>query len=188
MNPLYDYVSTPLILLLVGRVMLYRCVAVLAATLFSFPVLGADFAGRVVRVIDGDTTEVLHEGRAEQVRLNGIDCPEMGQAFGRRAKQFTSDRAFGKTVSVKVLARDRYDRIIGEVTLPDGKSLNLELVSADYAWWYRRYAPNDHVREKLENEARNAKRGLWVDPIPVPPWEYRRSHGAVLNYAKRTEG
>lgn len=65
---------------------------------------------------------------------------------------------------------------LGDVTLPDAKYLNWELVKAGYAWWYRRYAPNDHALDKLENEARNAKRGLWVDPNPIPPWKWRKSN------------
>jgi len=57
---------------------------------------------------------------------------------------------------------------------PDGRSLNRELVRAGFAWWYRRYAPDDETLEQLEREARGAKRGLWVDPDAVPPWEWRR--------------
>ena len=114
----------------------YRCSALIVVFLLSVAVFGKDFSGRVVRVIDGDSIEVLHGGRAEQLRLSGIDCPEMGQAFGRRAKQFTSQLAFGKEVAVKVVEYDRYDRTLGEVTLPDGKDLNRELVRAGYAWWY----------------------------------------------------
>jgi micrococcal nuclease len=152
---------------------------IIVDSLFSVPAFGADFSGRVVRVIDGDSIEVLHEGNAEQVRLSGIDCPELGQAFGRRAKQFTSQLAFGKEVVVRVNGYDRYDRTIGGVTLPDGKNLNQELVKAGYAWWFRRYAPNDHMLERLEKEAREARRGLWADPNPIPPWEYRRTHGRI---------
>lgn len=87
-----------------------------------------------MRVIDGDRIEVLHGGRTEQVRLSGIDCPELRQAFGRRAKEFTSQLAFAKEVAIKVPGYDRYDRTIGDVTLPDGKNLNRELVKAGYAW------------------------------------------------------
>ena len=54
------------------------------------------FAGRVVGVTDGDTISVMRDGRSVRVRLEGIDCPERGQDFGQRAKQFTSDMAFGK--------------------------------------------------------------------------------------------
>ncbi len=71
------------------------------------------------------------------------------------------------------LGQDRYGRTIGEVMLPDGRVLNHELVKAGFAWWYRKYAPDDDALEQLEQEARDAKLGLWVDPHPVPPWEWR---------------
>ncbi len=66
---------------------------------------------------------------------------------------------------------DRYGRTIGEVILPDGRIVNRELVRAGFAWWYRKYAPEDETLKELEAEARDAKRGLWADASPVPPWE-----------------
>lgn len=134
-----------------------------------------DFVGRVVGVSDGDTIEVLRAGRAVRVRLHGIDCPESRQAYGTRAKQFTAQLVFGKTVAVQVHGTDQYGRILGEVILPDGRSLNRELVRNGYAWWYRRYS-NDLVLQQLEQEARRERRGLWQDRNPVPPWEFRREH------------
>ena len=62
--------------------------------------LAADFTGRVVGISDGDTISALHDGRAEKIRLNGIDCPEKRQAFGQRAKEFTSKLVFGRDVTV----------------------------------------------------------------------------------------
>ncbi len=135
--------------------------------------LAADFTGRVVGISDGDTITVLHNGKGERIRLHGIDCPEKRQAFGKRAKQLTSNLVFGKTVTVQVVDRDRYGRTIAEVLLPDGRSLNRELVKAGFAWWYWRYVPDDETLAQLEREARRAKRGLWADPNPVPPWEWR---------------
>lgn len=123
---------------------------------------------------DGDTIDVLREGRAVRVRLEGIDTPERGQPFGTRAKQFTSDLVFGKTVAVQVKGTDQYGRILGEVILPDGRSLNRELVRNGYAWWYRRYS-DDPVLQQLEEEARRERRGLWRDQNPIPPWEFRRA-------------
>ena len=122
--------------------------------------------------MDGDTIEVMHLGEAERIRLNGIDCPEKAQAFGQRAKQFTSDLAFGKVVTVKVMGHDRYGRTVGEVALPDGRNLNRELVKVGLAWWYQRYS-NDATLGQLESEARATKRGLWSDPQPIPPWKFR---------------
>jgi len=71
-----------------------------------------DFSGKVVGISDGDTIRVMHEGRAERVRLWGIDAPESGQPWGTRAKQFTGDVAFGKTVTVRVRDIDRYKRTV----------------------------------------------------------------------------
>ncbi len=132
----------------------------------------ADFTYKVVGVSDGDTITVLHDGKAERIRLHGIDCPEKRQAFGNRAKQFTSTLVFGTTVTVQVMDRDRYGRTVGVVLLPDGRSLNHELVRAGLAWMYRRYT-NDQGLSDLEEEARVARRGLWADANPVPPWAWR---------------
>ncbi len=144
----------------------------LSYALFATPALAADFTGRVVGVSDGDTITVLHNGTGERIRLHGIDCPEKRQAFGNRAKQFTSTLVFGNTVTVQVLDRDRYGRTVGVVLLPDGRSLNHELVRAGLAWMYPRYT-NDQSLSDLEEEARVARRGLWADPHAVPPWEWR---------------
>ena len=132
------------------------------------------FSGRVVAVSDGDTIQVMHDGRAEPVRLWGIDCPEKGQPFGARARQFTGDLAFGKDVKVIVRDVDRYSRTVGEIILPDGRNLNRELVRAGLAWWYRQYARGDRELRRLETEARAARRGLWADAHPLSPWEWRR--------------
>ena len=78
-----------------------------------------------------------------------------------------------RTVTVQVVTTDRYGRTVGEVVLPDGRSLNQELVRAGYAWWYRKYS-DDAVLEALEAEARGARRGLWAELDPVPPWAWRR--------------
>jgi micrococcal nuclease len=133
-----------------------------------------EFSGKVVGVTDGDTIKVLRLGRQVRVRLYGIDCPEKKQAFGNRAKRYTSDLVFAKTVTVKVKDIDRYQRIVGEVILPDGRNLNQELVRAGLAWWYQRYAKTDRKLERLEQIARKNKRGLWADPDPLPPWDFRK--------------
>ena len=77
-----------------------------------------------------------------------------------------------KTVTVQFVDRDRYGRTVGVVLLPDGRSLNHELVRAGLAWMYRRYTNNQSLSD-LEEEARVARRGLWVDANPIPPWEWR---------------
>lgn len=136
--------------------------------------LAEEFIGRVVAVPDGDDVLVVRAGIPKDVRLNGIDCPEKRQAYGWRATQFTSDHTLGKDITVRTHGLDKYGRIIGDVILPDGSILNRELVQAGLCWWYRKYAPNDTVLAGLEKEARDGKRGLWVNPNPVPPWEWRK--------------
>ncbi len=102
---------------------------------------------------DGDTITVLHERRPETVRLNGIDAPEKGQAFGERAKQFIGQLSFGQIVEVIVRDQDRYGRTVADVRLSDGRSLNHEVVRGGYAWWFRRYS-GDASLAVLESEAR----------------------------------
>ena len=148
------------------------CGALLAA--WATTVGAAELDGPVVRILDGDTIEVLHNQRPERIRLSGIDCPEKGQAFGKRAKHAASDLAFGKEVTAPDHGQDKYGRTLGDVILPDGMNLNQELVKQGWCWWYRKYAPGDTVLEGLEKEAREAKKGLWADPQPVPPWEWRK--------------
>ena len=75
--------------------------------------------------------------------------------------------------TVRTFGLDKYGRTIGDVFLPDGRMLNEELVREGLAWWYREYAPGNGTLEKLEAEAREAKRNLWSHKKPVPPWVYR---------------
>lgn len=131
------------------------------------------FTGRVVSVRDGDTLDVMRGGRTERVRLVGIDCPEWGQPFGRRAKREASTLAGGAEVRVDGRGRDRLGRLLAEVILPDGRSLNREMVRAGLAWWYRRYSKDGEL-QALEAEARRNRRGLWAGAAAVPPWEYRQ--------------
>lgn len=150
-----------------------NCIVIAVCLLIPTVVLAESFSGKVVKASDGDTISVMHRGRAQRIRLHGIDTPEKGQAFGNRAKKFTSDLVFGRIVTVQVVDMDRYGRIVGEVILADGRSLNRELVRAGLAWWYREYSKDKSLGE-LEERARTARRGLWIDPNPIPPWEFRK--------------
>lgn len=141
--------------------------------LLALPMLAvAQTRGKVVSVKDGDTIEILAEGRPVRVRLTGIDCPEKAQPYGQTAKQFASDLCFEDTVTVLGSERDRYGRLLGTVMLADGRNLNTELVRAGLAWHYVKYS-QDAQLAALETEARAAKRGLWADPQPVAPWDWR---------------
>lgn len=129
---------------------------------------------KVVGVKDGDTIELLRNGKTETVRLFGVDTPEKTQAYGQRARQYTSDLVFGKNVRLIVNNTDRYGRTVGTIILPDGRSLNEELVRNGYAWHYKAYS-NDLKLANLETDARRYKRGLWQEANPVAPWDFRKN-------------
>ncbi len=133
----------------------------------------SEFSGKVIKVSDGDTLDVLYENRAIRIRLAEIDCPEKKQPFGEKARRYAAELAAGREVTVKVKDRDRYGRIVAEIILPDNRSLNAEMLKAGFAWWYRDYSKDKNL-EELERKAVEAKIGLWADPDPVPPWVFRR--------------
>lgn len=140
---------------------------------FCGPWLLADFTGKVVAVADGDTVTVLRGTEQIKVRFDGIDAPERKQPFGTRARQFVADACFGETVTVREKGEDRYGRMIAVIEMPDGKSLNLQCVEAGFAWWYRKYAPDSRQLADAEALARQESKGLWADPSPIPPWDWR---------------
>jgi micrococcal nuclease len=91
-----------------------------------------------------------------------------------RAKQATSTLVFGKAATLQTHSLDKYGRTLADILLPDGTNVNHTLVKDGWCWWYRKYAPRDTVLEGLEKDAREAKKGLWVAPVQVPPWEWRK--------------
>jgi micrococcal nuclease len=137
-----------------------------------------DYPAKVVGISDGDTITVLKADKTRvKIRLHGIDAPETGQDFGSRAKQAASEMAFGEDVTIRPVDTDRFGRTVAVVMLPNGKSLNREMVEKGMAWWYRQYAPKDRELERLEFEAKAAKRGLWDQPNPIAPWDWRHNKG-----------
>ncbi|MEJ6979690.1 thermonuclease family protein [Pedobacter sp. P351] len=131
--------------------------------------------GKVVRIADGDTFTILTEGNKQvKVRFHGIDCPESKQDFGTRAKQFTSELAFSKTVDVQINHIDRYGRTIGVVILPDGKILNEELLKGGLAWHYKHYDKSEKYAV-LEDYAKSIRLGVWSIKNQIPPWEFRKA-------------
>lgn len=133
-----------------------------------------DLSGRTVRVIDGDTIEILDAAQeTHRIRLHGIDTPERGQPFGDAARRALADVIAGQGVGIDVRDTDRYGRTIGIVYL-GGQNVNLTLVRDGYAWWYERYAPLDDDLQDAQDAARSEGLGLWTESSPIPPWEWRR--------------
>jgi endonuclease YncB( thermonuclease family) len=155
------------------------CLLILVAQLLTAAnVQAGTLAGRVVGVTDGDTITVLDSSnRQYKIRFAGIDAPEKNQPFGQRAKEHLSELVFNRQVIVETEKEDRYGRTVGKV-LVSGRDTNLAMVVAGYAWHYKKYqaeqSPDDRLLyDSAEQEARAARRGLWEDPDPIPPSEWR---------------
>lgn len=148
----------------------------------------ATIEGKVVNVADGDTVTVLDASKTQhRIRIDGIDAPEKGQAFGVRSRESMARFVAGKEVTADCHKIDRYKRQVCKVWVQPadcptcGNTLDAghaQLV-AGMAWWYGEYAkeqsPDERGRYKsAETEARARKVGLWHDKAPIPPWDWRR--------------
>lgn len=135
------------------------------------------FPAQVIHIADGDTITVLDEHRKHvKIRLYGIDSPEKRQAFGHHAKQYISLLVAGKRVEVECFGEDRFGRTLGIVHSSNGVNINQEMISAGMAWVYRQYCkrPECVMWVNCERQTRAARRGLWIDSAPVPPWTWRK--------------
>ncbi len=131
------------------------------------------FTGKVVRVIDGDTIEVLtDDNKPVRVRLEGIDCPERRQPFTNVATNLTKQLCASKMVTIVKSGKDRYGRILGFIFVDD-VNVNKELLRNGLAWHYK-YFNGDKELAELEQQAREKKIGIWSEPNPVAPWNFRR--------------
>jgi len=140
------------------------------------PIIDKTNCGKVISIIDGDTYEVMFQGDSTmRVRMEGIDAPERGMPFYKRAKTYLSELCFGKKVCLKITGRDSNDRFLAYTYLEDGKELSEEMIRAGLAWHFKKYN-SDTSLSKLEIEARYLKKGLWVDETPMAPWTNRSLH------------
>jgi endonuclease YncB( thermonuclease family) len=138
----------------------------------------ADMSGRIVGVSDGDTVTILSGQQQTKVRLAGIDAPEKKQAFGMRSKQSLSDCAFDKQAIIEGSKLDKYKRLVGKVIV-NGTDCNINQIQLGMAWHYKKYQKEQPAQDRAsyasaEDAARDRKLGLWSDPSPTPPWEFRR--------------
>ncbi|WP_373649027.1 thermonuclease family protein [Schlesneria sp. DSM 10557] len=131
-----------------------------------------ELSGKVVKITDGDTCVVLVGQQQVKVRLASIDAPESRQPWGTRSRERLGELVHEKEVVVSVAGKDRYGRVLGTLIV-DGRNVNEILVSEGFAWHYVAYSKSARLT-RLEQEAREAKRGLWADKDPIPPWEWRK--------------
>lgn len=129
---------------------------------------------KVTSVHDGDTFTGTDETNQQvKVRLDAVDAPELGQPYGQASRKALSEKIFGKDVTVLTKKHDRYGRTIGHVIV-EKRDINLELLDEGAVWHYEDYDHNKRLRE-AEQTARTAKKGLWKDPNPIAPWDWRKS-------------
>jgi len=131
-----------------------------------------EFTGKA-QVVDGDTIFVRDADGRHKVRLASIDAPELKQPFGPEAKVYLVKKIDGKDVRVTWTMLDKYGRAIGNVYYGSNQWANIEMVAGGYAWQYTAYS-NDPNMAKLEAVVKARKLGLWSQPNPVPPWEFRK--------------
>jgi endonuclease YncB( thermonuclease family) len=134
--------------------------------------------GKVINVHDGDTITVLDQSNKKfAIRLQGIDAPELKQEFGSVSQKNLSSLVLGKQVTIVWTKVDKYRRTVGTIMI-DGRDVNIEQVKAGMAWHFKKYEdeqkPEDRVTyAAAEQAARAAKLGLWIDPNPTPPGDWR---------------
>jgi endonuclease YncB( thermonuclease family) len=130
--------------------------------------------GKVIGIVDGDTFDLLDDSNQTiRIRMEGIDAPERGMPFYQVAKKQLSSLCFGKRIVVQITQAESGNRKIGFSYLSDGTELSHAMIRAGLAWHFTRYN-DDPDLARLEQEAREARRGLWKDPNPIPPWEIRK--------------
>jgi micrococcal nuclease len=146
------------------------------------------FSARVIAVLDGDTVLILrkagippassvqgrHAGGLVKIRLAEIDAPEKAQAFGAASRSLLVEMVLHRQIWVRPLALDKYGRTVAQLKV-NGLSVNEEMVRRGMAWEYSHYH-SDRRYIALQNEARQAGRGLWAQHDPIPPWEWRKQH------------
>lgn len=128
----------------------------------------------VVGVADGDTLTARCDIEQIKIRLAEIDAPEKRQPFGMKSKQSLSELCFQRKAEIRQVDRDRYGRVVARVRCDDVDA-NAEQIRRGMAWVYDKYA-KDASLYKLQDEARVMRTGLWADPDPIPPWNWRKSN------------
>jgi endonuclease YncB( thermonuclease family) len=131
---------------------------------------------KVIKVIDGDTYYCLDKNEKKyKIRLKGTDCPELNQKFGKKAKENVENLILNKWVEVVFDDKDIYNRKLAWIYLPNEGVLNEIVLINGWAWPYPLNNPKiDQKMIQLATKAKSAKLGLWADPNPIPPWEWRK--------------
>ena len=131
-----------------------------------------NLSGNVVKIIDGDTYDIIVDGKQTRIRMFGIDAPERGMDYYKVSKQYLGELCMNQGIHLEIVNTDRYGRIVAKSFLADGRELGAEMIRAGMAWHFKRYS-DDEVLATLETTARENQVGLWSISNPIPPWDYR---------------
>ena len=140
----------------------------------------ADFVARVLRVHEGDRLTIHHQGRKDMVYLRNVDCPELKQPYGKQAKHATAAYIANREVIVRDLKRDRQGRMTADILLPDGRQIAHELVKEGLAC-VQPGESGDQSLKDMEELARAARKGMWAESNPAPPWKWKSTEPARHN-------
>jgi micrococcal nuclease len=139
-------------------------------SLLSLYISAQTYTGIVIRVIDGDTFVFQTDEGSVKVRMFGIDAPEKDQPFGAQSTAFL-ERYLKIPATIKTQGVDQYGRTLG-ILFVDHKNINLEMVRSGNAWHFKKYS-KDQTMASAEDSAKIQKLGLWKDPFPMAPWDWR---------------
>ena len=144
------------------------------ALLISFMTWASDeITGKVISVIDGNTLEVIAEdNETYKILLHGIDCPEIEQEYGVKAKQLLEKLVLEKNVQVIIQGKDRWGNRLGVILVNGKTDPRFDLLKEGLAWTSERN-PIEEL-EVLKEKARESSLGLWKEGTPTPPWIFRR--------------
>lgn len=139
----------------------------------AFPAIAAEISGIVTEVQDGDSLTLVNWQYTYKIRLADIDAPEWKQEHGKDTRASLFHMCGLRKTVAETRGEERCGRTLATVTRA-GVDANAEQLRRGWAWVYEQYAPKNSPLYRMQAEARAARRGLWEDPDPVPPWEWRR--------------
>jgi micrococcal nuclease len=134
------------------------------------------FVTKVVRIVDGDTFSAMRGQKEVKIRLYGIDCPELGQSYGKMAKIYAESFLEGQEVEIEVRAVDKYGRLVCIVKV-GSVILNEQLLKEGLAWHYTFFDHSTYFKKwsAIQDSCMIYHVGIWSESNPVSPSVFRKN-------------
>ena len=158
--------------IILALLMFFNCIFI-ATPYAAAKNLYNNIPGIVTKVYDGDTLTLQNNNGIYKIRLSGIDAPERRQAYGNVSRNHLYNMVRNKFVYAEVHDKDRYGRYVAKIIV-DNTDVNAQMLKAGFAWHYKQYDKNPEYA-RLEQEAKQNRRGLWIEKNPISPWVYRKT-------------